>query len=98
MEIIPQYWHDQNPTRRNPTPIAQAQGWQERAWKKADDLFDNDALYIEAVQAAVIVTDLYTRRYTRWQDEGGQSNWSPIDKYMPDEPAPGCYNIFWGVQ
>ncbi len=82
MAIIPQHWHDQNPARRNPTPIAQARGMMERAEELLDQLADADVdLFREAQSAYYLVKDLKTRRYHTWQDGGGLSCWSPLDRY-----------------
>ena len=100
MAIIHQHDHDFNPTRRNPTPIAQAQGWVDRAWQQVAEIEGDPALMMEATTAAVYIEDLYTRRYRTWQAGGGKSNWSPLDIYDEPEPedAPARYNIFWAVQ
>ena len=101
MAIIHQYNHDFNPTRKNPTPIAQAQGWVDKAYRIASEIEDDPALMMQAYKAAFYVDDLYTRRYDRWQAGGGKSNWSPIDIYNPEpetESVPAAYNIYWSVQ
>lgn len=87
-----------------PTSVAQAHAAMLDAWAMADSLWGrrDTALYMQALQAAVILDELYTLRYARWQQAGGQSDWSPIDKYLPDEeqwPSSATrYEILGGVQ
>ena len=70
-----------------PTHVAQAHAASLDAWRLADELYDgigffDHTLYIEALFAAVYLEDLYTLRYIRWQRAGGQSDWSPLDRYQ----------------
>lgn len=91
---------------RNPTPIAQAYGMREKAWTQADNLYHtgDPALFMEAQYAAVYIEELVTKRYAIWQSEGGQSNWSPVDRYQDppnEEQWPSIatrYEVLGGLQ